>query len=116
MQEFRRYRTLKTLAEAQGWLTRWKLTRKSLDHMDSEVRENVLESLKSEGFIEQRTAKKEEGAGAPALQYRITKTGLKEYRKLASASEDGVFYSETEGSPLPPAKLKAHSQTGGQRF
>lgn len=108
--DYREYRTLKTLASAKGWLTRWKLVRKALDHMTPEKREEVLTNLKTAGLIEERTVWKEKGPGARALQYRITKTGLKACKTMYVEGEK--VYSNPPKSVRPPVKPEAQPETG----
>lgn len=107
--DYRGYRTLKTLAQTKGWLTRWKLVRKALDHMSLEEREVILTSLKEGGLIEERMVWKEQGPGARALQYRLTKAGLKVCKTLSVEGEK--VCSSPSGFAPPPVKPGSHRAT-----
>lgn len=88
--DYRRFQVLKTLAEEGGWLTRWRLTRKALDHMTVEDRQAILDDLIGIKQIEQRRTRQPQGPGPTAVEYRLMPEGLKAYRKAENALENGA--------------------------
>lgn len=79
-------RVLRLLGENGGAATRWLITKKALQHVKGEARDDVLNRLIRSGHIVQLVLHKARGTGPKIRQYKLTAKGSVAYTEVSKSN------------------------------
>lgn len=77
-----------------GLLTKWKIVRQAIRHIDEPTREALLSNLVKQKLVKRFTVRQVKRAGPPAEHYVLTDRGWKEFKKFTSQSPNGEHLQE----------------------
>lgn len=72
-----------------GCLTKWKIVRRAIRHLDEKTREALLSDMVKQKLVQKFTIRQVKRAGPPAEHFVLTDRGWKEFKKFTSQSPNG---------------------------